>query len=754
MTTRSDNTSTRQMRAVKARSSAADPEQMLKFKRFFHDNGPASYLALPEADSCSLTVKVARGPLKNWSSKLASANRRGCGVFMAINRLDAGPIRNDRVKRINAVFIDVDGTMKLSAIQKLKPHMIVRTSSSKYHAYWRVKGLSVAQFKHVQKALAAKFGTDPAVCNPARLMRMPGTLHQKAKPTLAKILHIDESAKPQTVTKLARRLGLELEEEAPASTESVQSAHPTEVESALAAIPTADDRATWLKVGMALHSLMPDDQGCQLWTNWSKPSAKFKDEADQRKNWASFRVGGGITGATLFDLARRHGWKPVPGATTLPVDEFGLVDEFAARVKAHLRFESTAGKWMLFQSPVWVADEAKVVQASRQVIQPMIAQAKAEGIVQSMKVLGRYASTTGVRTLLKEASAHPELNVKIEDFDRHPNLFAAANGVVDLCTSGFRSALPEELLKCQAPTPFDAAADCPKFKQFVRFITCRRPLYAAYLQRALGYTLFGHTNEQVFFIVHGSNGGNGKGTLFRLMAHVLGPFVKPASPHLLSRAYSGNPNGSSPAIMALHGPRMIQVAEGEERHRFDTAFVKQLSGSDPLSARRNHGDQVEFTPEGKLWMSANHLPDVPKQDDAMWRRIRVLPFDAQIEARDGAVEDALKAEAPGVLNWLIAGAKAYQTERLGECSVVTQATMRARKSGDSVAAWIKNNCQPAEGARIQASVAFADYRKFCRSQDRQPLVVHGFAKAMNDKGFKTISTKSFNVFSGIRLVVS
>jgi P4 family phage/plasmid primase-like protien len=733
---------------------AADPQQMLKFKRFFHGSDPASYLALPEADSCSLTVKVARGSLKNWTSKLASANRRGCGVFMAVNSLDAGPIRNDRVKRINAVFIDVDGTMKLSAIQKLKPHMIVRTSSSKYHAYWRVKGLPVAQFKRVQRALAAKFDTDRAVCNPARVMRMPGTFHQKAKPTLAKIVHIDESAKPETVAKLARRLGLELDEEVSTSMETVPSARPTEVESALAAIPTADDRATWLKVGMALHSLMPDDQGCRLWTNWSKPSAKFKDEADQRKNWASFRVGGGITGATLFDLARRHGWKPVPGATTLPVDEFGLVDEFAARVKGHLRFESTAGKWMLFQSPVWVAEEAKAVQAARGIIQPMIAQAKAEGAAQSMKVLGRYASVTGVRTLLKEASAHPELNAKIEDFDRHPHLFAVANGVIDLRTGEFRGGQPGELLKCQAPTAFDAAADCPKFKEFVRFITSRRPLYAAYLQRALGYTLFGHTNEQVFFIVHGSNGGNGKGTLFRLMAHVLGPFVKPASPHLLSRAYSGNPNGSSPAIMALHGPRMIQVAEGEERHRFDTAFVKQLSGSDPLSARRNHGDQVEFTPEGKLWISANHLPDVPNQDDAMWRRIRVLPFDAQIKERDGAVEDALKAEASGVLNWLIEGARMYQAERLGECSVVKKATDRARASCDSVAAWIKNNCQPTEVARLQSSTAFADYRKFCRSQDRQPLVVHGFVKAMNDKGFKTVATKSFNVFSGIRLIAS
>jgi hypothetical protein len=79
------------------------------------------------------------------------------------------------------------------------------------------------------------------------------------------------------------------------------------IRQALGYIPT-DDRDTWLKVGMALHSTESGDQAYGLWNEWANQSDKF-DIADQRRIWDSFKPGG-LTLGSLFALAKNNGWVP------------------------------------------------------------------------------------------------------------------------------------------------------------------------------------------------------------------------------------------------------------------------------------------------------------------------------------------------------------------------------------------------------------------------------------------------------------
>lgn len=79
------------------------------------------------------------------------------------------------------------------------------------------------------------------------------------------------------------------------------------IRQALGYIPT-DDRDTWLKVGMALHSTESGDQAYGLWNEWANQSDKF-DIADQRRIWDSFKLGG-VTLGSLFALAKNNGWVP------------------------------------------------------------------------------------------------------------------------------------------------------------------------------------------------------------------------------------------------------------------------------------------------------------------------------------------------------------------------------------------------------------------------------------------------------------
>ena len=81
----------------------------------------------------------------------------------------------------------------------------------------------------------------------------------------------------------------------------------TRVQSAIRYIDP-HDRDVWLKTGMAVKDAL-GDKGFGIWNEWSKGSSSYKPK-DALIAWRSFRLGKGITIATLFYLARQGGWQP------------------------------------------------------------------------------------------------------------------------------------------------------------------------------------------------------------------------------------------------------------------------------------------------------------------------------------------------------------------------------------------------------------------------------------------------------------
>jgi putative DNA primase/helicase len=60
-------------------------------------------------------------------------------------------------------------------------------------------------------------------------------------------------------------------------------------------------------------------------------------------------------------------------------------------------------------------------------------------------------------------------------------------------------------------------------------------------------------------------------------------------------------------------------------------------------------------------MSSNYKPVIPGLDWGIWRRVKLIPFEATIpeNRRDPALALKLKAEAPGILNWMLRGLANY-----------------------------------------------------------------------------------------------
>ena len=84
---------------------------------------------------------------------------------------------------------------------------------------------------------------------------------------------------------------------------------PELVRDALAAIPADTDRDEWARVGMAVKAAgFADATAHALWDDWSRRGHGYR-EADARDTWRSIKAGGGVTVASLFKLAKDHGWR-------------------------------------------------------------------------------------------------------------------------------------------------------------------------------------------------------------------------------------------------------------------------------------------------------------------------------------------------------------------------------------------------------------------------------------------------------------
>lgn len=126
---------------------------------------------------------IMHGTLADAEDRLIAANHNGCGVFVTVNRTDGKGRRGENIIGIRALFVDLDGAPLQPVLDAaLSPHMVIQTSSGRFHAYWIVEGVLCDEFTSIQKQLALQFGGDPKVVDLSRVMRLPGFFHLKDVP--------------------------------------------------------------------------------------------------------------------------------------------------------------------------------------------------------------------------------------------------------------------------------------------------------------------------------------------------------------------------------------------------------------------------------------------------------------------------------------------------------------------------------------------------------------------------------------------
>lgn len=152
-------------------------------------NAVCEFRAIHEHDR-TVPAIVQRGTLERHWQELCEWNARGYGVFMTINETDGQGRDNTHVTKFRAQFVDLDDEdagqqWQAASTWKVLPNIGVQSSNGKYHIYWLLDEASNRdQWVTVQRKLTTNFNGDPAIHDPARIMRLPGTIHAKREPTL------------------------------------------------------------------------------------------------------------------------------------------------------------------------------------------------------------------------------------------------------------------------------------------------------------------------------------------------------------------------------------------------------------------------------------------------------------------------------------------------------------------------------------------------------------------------------------------
>ena len=244
----------------------------------------------------------------------------------------------------------------------------------------------------------------------------------------------------------------------------------------------------------------------------------------------------------------------------------------------------------------------------------------------------RLRNVRGRQSALLSATTNPEFARTREDFDQKPLLFGCANGVIDLETGRYRSSAREDMMTMRTAVPWVADASYSHWLKFLADIFPDRPDMLTYLRRAVGYCLTGLTREECFWILHGT-GRNGKGVFLRVLTAAFGDYASTCEFRALL-ADSDRNKGPRNDIAAFAGKRFVSAQEPREGCELDEALIKSLTGGDMITARFLHKEFFTFAPTWKIWLAANHRPEIRGSDTGIWSRPRLIPFTVSFEGRE------------------------------------------------------------------------------------------------------------------------
>ena len=332
------------------------------------------------------------------------------------------------------------------------------------------------------------------------------------------------------------------------------------------------------------------------------------------------------------------------------------------------------------------------------------------------------------------------LLIEYNTLNANPWLFNCQNGTVDLRTGTLRPHDPTDLITFLSPVAFDAAATCPTWLRFLAEVFAEDLDMVAFIQRAVGWSLTGVVKERALFFLYGDTGKNGKTTMVETIMKLVGNcgessygYGRKVGADTFMKSRNSEDNQRKAATLA--GPRFVCTSEVDEEHRLNEQLIKDITGGDTLEGRRLYQEAFTFKPQFKPWMYGNHKPEIRGTDDAIWSRVRLVPFEVSFKGReDLELADKLEAELSGIFNWAIQGCLDWQRHGLQPPAKVKAATQAYRDEMDVFGPFIAECCVIHRNAEVRANELWNAYKAWCAENGVKEQSQHKLGKYLNAKG--------------------
>lgn len=402
--------------------------------------------------------------------------------------------------------------------------------------------------------------------------------------------------------------------------------------------------------------------------------------------------------------------------------------------------------WHRWDGARWVLDETRTIEGQQiMAVSAFINKAPNDrALVWANKSFMQNNIDSSVKAAAAMASR------KMSQFDENAYELCTPSGIVDLITGTFRQPDRRRDFNTKQTNYAPAAMPTPLWDAFLRQVI-QDDERILFLQELFGLALIGEVLEHILPLFVGI-GRNGKSTLLEILAGLMGDYAISLNEGFLVK--SRNKEHSS-EVAQLHGVRFAFYAETDQDAVFNEARVKELTGGDSIRARFMGKDFFTLRPSWTIFGSMNHLPKVSGGGDGFWRRACKLDFNVQIP--EDEVDPMLKhkiltQEGPGVLQWIIDGAKRYLDNRqLSKPESVKIATAEYRMEEDHIARFIEeritaNPYQVHSGREI-----FQAYAGWCSFQGEKAVTKTQLFREL-EKRLSYLSKTDKDQYTGIVLM--
>jgi putative DNA primase/helicase len=439
------------------------------------------------------------------------------------------------------------------------------------------------------------------------------------------------------------------------------------------------------------------------------------------------------------------------------LSDLGNSERLAELFGERLRYCAEQKAWYCWNGKHWAKNDVTgaPMQMAKKVVKRMYVQAAELPDDARLKMM-KWAFSSETRQRLDAMIAlcrdiRPIRLEKFAEFDRSLYLLTFLNGTTDLRSGEMKGHDPLDLITKLIRHDFDPRAKCPNWIKFLGQAVGENNV--DYLQLCLGYSITGETLEKKMFLCCGPR-DRGKTTLLAMLGELLGDVAARIMVEslLVTDRHGFTSSNTQSDLSNLAGARLVTSSEPERSGKLSSSRIKQLTqGMGSMRTTRKYENTVEFLETYKIWLDMNGLPAI-EDDDATWARLVPIYFHKP-PSIDKRLRIKLRAEAKGILAWLVKGARLWQERGLGEMPEDWRATHKSwREHQNKFHQFVHDCCELVKNATATSHALQKAQHVWAGHNDAMALNNATLAKSLEDIGCTKHRAKGgVRIWKGIKM---